>query len=167
MEKEEIDEYGRPFPPKCGKYRIPHVAADAIVLRKHKEDEFHDILLITRGIEPSKGCLAFPGGHIDYNEAPEHACIRELEEECGIKGSKPELFTVRGEATRDPRKHMITIVYSVTVDPEADYKAGDDAATAEWYSLKNLIENKNEKDYAFDHHSILTEFITQKLSGYS
>ena len=95
-----LDPYGRPYPPKCGNYYIPHVAADAIVLRAHKEGPFHDILLITRGIEPSKGCLAFPGGHIDYNEAPEDACVRELREECGIEGTQPELFTVRGEATR-------------------------------------------------------------------
>mmetsp|Transcript_27124 Transcript_27124/g.23991 ORF Transcript_27124/g.23991 Transcript_27124/m.23991 type:complete len:167 (+) Transcript_27124:30-530(+) len=166
MDKGEIDEYGRPYPPKCGEYRIPHVAADAIVLRTHKDDDFHDILLITRGIEPSKGCLAFPGGHIDYNESPDHACIRELEEECGIKGTKPELFTVRGDATRDPRKHMITIVYSVTVDPDAGYKAGDDAATAEWYNLKEIVDSKVEKDFAFDHHSILSEYIDKKLTGY-
>ena len=67
---------------------------------------------------------------------------------------------------RDPRKHMITIVYSVTVDPDGEYKAGDDAATAEWYDLKKLIDEKTEKDFAFDHHSILTEFVTKKLSGY-
>lgn len=162
----KLDEYGRKYPPKCGDYYIPNVAADAIVIRKHKDDEYHDILLITRGIEPNKGCLAFPGGHIDYNEAPEHACVRELKEECGIDGTEPVLFTVRGEATRDPRKHMITIVYSVTVEPDAAYKAGDDAATAEWYDLKKLMDEKTEKDFAFDHHSILSEFVQKQLTGY-
>ena len=168
MEDSEIkcDEYGRPYPPKCGKYYIPHVAADAIVIRKHKDDDYHDILLITRGIEPSIGCLAFPGGHIDYNEAPEHAWLRELKEECSIEGWDPELFTVRGEATRDPRKHMITIVYSVTVDPDASFKAGDDAATAKWYNLKTLMDTETEEKFAFDHHSILSEFVKKKLTGY-
>ena len=168
MDKEgaKLDEFGRPYPPKCGDYYIPHIAADAIVTRAHKDDSFHDILLITRGIEPNKGCLAFPGGHIDYNEAPEKACVRELKEECGIDGTEPKLFTVRGDANRDPRKHMITIVYSVSVDPEASYKAGDDAATAEWYNLKNIMSEKKEKDFAFDHHSILSEFIDKNLSGY-
>ena len=83
MEDSELDEFGRKFPPKVNEYRIPFTEADAIVLRKHKDDDYHDILLITRGIDPDKGCLAFPGGHIDYNEAPEHACVRELKEECG------------------------------------------------------------------------------------
>ena len=46
------------------------------------DDDDHDVLLITRGKEPQVGCLAFPGGHIDYNESPEDACIRELKEEC-------------------------------------------------------------------------------------
>ena len=166
MDDSELDPYGRKYPPKVNGYRIPFSSADAIVIRKHKDDEFHDILLITRGIEPSKGCFAFPGGHIDYNEAPEHACVRELEEECGIKGSDPELFSVYGAPDRDPRKHMITIVYSVTVDPDADYQAGDDAATAEWYNLKTLFEEKTEADFAFDHHKILTEFVSKKLEGY-
>lgn len=32
---------------------------------------------------------AFPGGHIDYNEDPADACLRELKEECHIDGSNP------------------------------------------------------------------------------
>lgn len=84
----------------------------------------------------------------------------------GIEGSDPELVAVRGEANRDPRKHMITIVYTVTVDPDATYKAGDDAATADWYDLKTLMEEKTETDFAFDHHSILSEFISKKLPEY-
>ena len=41
--------------------------------------------MITRGIEPFTGKYAFPGGHVDYNEDPIKGCIRELEEETGLK----------------------------------------------------------------------------------
>ena len=41
-------------------------------------------MLITRKKETFHGKLAFPGGHIDYNEDPEVACVRELEEECNV-----------------------------------------------------------------------------------
>ena len=34
------------------KYRIPSLTTDAIVLRKHKSDPYHDILLVTRGNYP-------------------------------------------------------------------------------------------------------------------
>ena len=61
-------------------YKVPNVATDAIVLRPKVVDNepLHDILLITRGGEPFKGCLAYPGGFVDYNEDPAHACLREL-----------------------------------------------------------------------------------------
>ena len=69
--------------------------------------------MITRGRDPFKGCYAFPGGFVDYGEDPEDACIRELQEECGIKGYKPELICVAGKPDRDPRKHVVSIVYHV------------------------------------------------------
>ena len=94
-----------------------------------------EILLITRGHEPNLGCLAFPGGHIDYNEDPKDAAVWELREETGIEGSEPRLVTARGEPTRDARKHMITIVYEIRVDPTAEPKAADDAASAAWYDV--------------------------------
>ena len=89
------------------------------------------MLLITRKKETFHGKLAFPGGHIDYNEDPVDSCVRELEEECGIKAaSTPELVAVRGAADRDPRYHMVSIFYLVKVEENAEIKAGDDAATA-------------------------------------
>lgn len=157
----ELDKYGRPYPPKTGNYYIPQVAADAICVRK--EGAEMEILLITRGHEPQVGSLAFPGGHIDYNEAPAVAAVRELEEECGIKGSEPELVTVRGEGDRDKRKHMITIVYQVKVDPDTEVTAGDDAATANWYPITKLLSEK--PDFAFDHLSILEEYLEKFQTG--
>ena len=46
------------------------------------------------------------------------AVVRELEEECGIKGSNPVLFTVRGAPERDDRYHMISIIYYVELADE-------------------------------------------------
>ncbi len=108
-----MDAYGRPYPPKLNGYYVPRTAADACVIRQSKETEDYEILLITRKKETFHGKLAFPGGHIDYNEDPVQSCIRELEEECGIVGSQPELIAVRGKPDRDPRYHMISIFYLV------------------------------------------------------
>ena len=76
-----IDEYQK-------KYRIPSLTTDAIVLRKHKSDPFHDILLVTRGHYPEEGKLAFPGGFVEYGENPEKGCLRELKEETDLEGRK-------------------------------------------------------------------------------
>jgi len=92
-------------------YKVPNLTVDAIVTRK--KNEGHEILLITRGRDPFKGCYAFPGGFVDYGEDPKNAVIRELQEECSITGVEPELITVAGAPDRDPRKHVVTIAYHV------------------------------------------------------
>ena len=107
--------------------------------------------MITRKKETFHGKLAFPGGHIDYGEDPIDSCVRELEEECGIKAtSPPELFTVRGAPERDPRYHMISIFYLVKADDSAEVVAGDDASHAQFYSIRELL--KDPSRFAFDHH---------------
>lgn len=49
-------------------YKVPNLTVDAIVTRKNNSG--HEILLITRGRDPFKGCYAFPGGFVDYGEDP-------------------------------------------------------------------------------------------------
>ena len=88
-------------------YKNPTVTVDALV-KKGKQ-----LLLIQRKKDPFKGKWAFPGGHVDYNENPAKAVLRELKEETNIQGSEIELFNVYGEPDRDPRGHYITIVYRV------------------------------------------------------
>ncbi len=95
--KDTLDPYGRPYPPKYDGFLIPRTAADAIVVKKDDKGDY-ELLLITRKKETYHGKLAFPGGHIDYGEDPVDSCIRELKEECGIDGAKPELVAVRGAA---------------------------------------------------------------------
>lgn len=72
-------------------------------------------MLITRLREPFKGMLAFPGGFVDYGEDPETASARELKEECGIDGEVQKLVTVAGSPNRDPRKHVVSIVYHLNM----------------------------------------------------
>ena len=109
-------------------YKVPNLTVDNIVTKNIDGKEM--ILLITRAKEPFKGKFAFPGGFVDYGENPEKACIRELEEECSIIGTDPKLVCVAGEPSRDPRKHIVSIVYHVNVKDSAEIKAADDAETA-------------------------------------
>ena len=134
-----------------GAYRNPALAVDAIALR----DGSHgvQVLLITRGFPPYEGRLAFPGGFVDVGEDPETAVLRELSEETGIEGSNPELFAVRGNPDRDPRKHIVSIFYKVRVDAGAIPVAGDDARHAEWMNLDGLVAEK----LAGDHFSVIEE----------
>jgi 8-oxo-dGTP diphosphatase len=95
--------------------------------------------LITRGHPPFLGRLAFPGGHLDYNEDPRECVLRELKEETCLTGELKELITVKGDPLRDTRGHYVTIAYRVEVAPHAEPKAADDAATANWYDLEEAL----------------------------
>ena len=103
------------------KYRIPSLTTDAVVIRKHKNDEYHDILLVTRGNFPEEGKLAFPGGFVEYGEDPEFGCLRELQEETELIGKDIELLTVRCNPKRDPRRHVVSIIYTVKVEAITSY----------------------------------------------
>ena len=95
-------------------YKTPSVTVDAIVTRPSAAEAGKtDILLITRARPPFVGSYALPGGFVDYGEDPKVACVRELKEECSVEGYEPELITVAGKPDRDPRKHVISIVYAV------------------------------------------------------
>ena len=150
-----VDEYQK-------KYKIPSLTTDAIVLRKHKNDDYYDILLVTRGNEPCKDCLAFPGGFVDYGEDPQNGCIRELKEETELDGKDIELLTVRGNPKRDPRRHTVSIFYIVKVDPDAQPRGADDAKDARFYDLKDIIENQKDR-IAFDHYGVIEELVQKKF----
>ena len=99
---------------KPREHKNPALTVDAIVTKQDPDDDSRTlILLITRGNEPYKGHYAFPGGFVDYGEDQEDACIRELKEECNITGKKPELICVAGAPGRDPRQHVVSVVYHV------------------------------------------------------
>ena len=150
MNRAAVDEHGREVPKQ-----VSRTAADAVIIRLKKDGSGHEIMLITRLKKTFQNCLAFPGGHVDYDEDPKDACIRELKEECGVDGANPKLITVRGKKGRDPRYHVIAIVYLVEVAEDAVPIALDDAATVGWYDFASVM--KTPEKFAFDHHSILEE----------
>ena len=109
---------------ECNGWLNPALAADAAVRRGES------VLLIQRKYPPMQGSWALPGGFVDQGEDPIHAAVRELEEETGLKGTEPTLLMVMGDPGRDPRKHIVSIVYEIQVSEEQQPVAGDDAADA-------------------------------------
>ena len=101
--------------------------------------------------------MAFPGGHVNYGEDTESACLRELKEECNLNGNIKKLIGAYGKPNRDLRKHVISIVYEITVENTNDLCASDDAADAKFLDIKDVI--KSPENFAFDHYDILKEYI--------
>ena len=104
---------------------------------------FHEgrILLVRRANPPDVGCWGFPGGKIEMGETIEHAAVRELLEETGIRGESHGVFTAVDVFDRDGdgrlRRHFVLVAVLcewISGEPVA----GDDALEARWFRLAEL-----------------------------
>ena len=132
-------------------YRNPALAVDAAVRRGD------EVLLIQRGNEPWKGAWALPGGFVDYGEDPRDAVLRELQEETGLSGHIESLLDAKGDPARDPRKHIVSIVY--LVEAEGEPVGGDDAADARFWPIELILDG--ELPIAGDHMDILRDWLSE------
>ena len=130
----------------CYKYPHPSVTTDCVIFGF--DGEKLQVLLVERGIDPYKGCWAFPGGFIKMDESCEEGALRELEEETGLTGAYIEQFHTFSNPSRDPRERVITVAYYALVRIQ-NVRAGDDAAKAEWFALDKVPQ------LAFDHDCVL------------
>lgn len=155
-----LDEFGHPIQSNEENHSRPNIATDAIVIKKVESSI--KILLVVRKYDPFKGKFALPGGFLDYNEDPQQGCLRELMEETNITGYSSSLFTVKSDPTRDPRKHILSLIYAVNVSEDSIPEGKDDALSAHFYDLDEILSNGPE-EFAFDHHSIISEYKSSKL----
>ncbi|MEA1050550.1 NUDIX domain-containing protein [Lamprobacter modestohalophilus] len=134
--------------PYC--YRYPHPAVTTDVVLFTIRDDCLQLLLIERGNEPFKGSWALPGGFVDIDEALKTCAARELAEETGVENLYLEQLGTFGEPGRDPRERVISVAY-LALAPESrlSVRAGDDAAAAAWFPVKDL------PPLAFDHDQII------------
>ena len=138
-------------------YPRPAVTTDCVIFGYDVKDGL-SVLLVERGLEPYKGCWAFPGGFLKMDETADACARRELEEETSLSlGEESDLLAQLGcfsGVDRDPRGRVITIAYYALVRLQ-DVVAGDDAARAGWFSLDEV------PSLAFDHDRILRTAIQE------
>ncbi len=135
-------------------YRNPVPTVDIILQRDSR------ILMIRRKRDPFRGRLALPGGFVNEGETVEDAVIRETREETSLEVEPVEILGVYSDPKRDPRKHVMSVVFVGIIDSGID-NAGDDAEKIEW-----LDEEKIEPiEVAFDHMRILDDYKRWKASG--
>ena len=78
-----------------------------------------------------------------------------MAEELGIQTQIKRLIGVYSDPTRDPRQHVVSVVYEL--EPLSDkFKAGDDAAAFEIVTTQALSKLE---DQAFDHTQVISEAI--------
>lgn len=153
-EREHIENYkkqfaGLPYPPIF-------VTADAVLVQSGH------VLMIKRRAEPGKGLWALPGGFVnaDTDRSVQHAMIRELREETGIKVPEPVLIgnirksRVFDAKNRSARGRTITHAFYIQLPdgPLPKVKGLDDAEKAKWIPFGEL-----NSSYCFeDHYEIIT-----------
>lgn len=123
--------------------RSPSLTVDAVIRRQDGA-----VLLIRRGHEPFAGAWALPGGFVDFGESCEAAVCREVLEETGLEVAVHRLLAVLSDPDRDPRTHVVSVVYECRI-VGGELRAGDDAAAAAW------VENWRREPLAFDHGDLL------------
>lgn len=127
-------------------YPRPAVTTDCVIFGYDGKEL--KVLLIERGIEPFKGCWAFPGGFLNMDEDALSGARRELKEETGLENAFIEQFHTFSEPGRDPRGRVITIAHYALVKIQ-EVEGGDDAAQARWFPIGEV------PPLAFDHDRIL------------
>lgn len=125
----------RPVCPDCG-YIVYFDPKVAVVVMITDEDDAH-VLLVQRANEPGMGKWAMPAGFVDYDETPEDAAVREVQEETGLNVDLTRLLAVFPR--RDEGLADIVIAYAAQVT-SGELIAGDDASDAAWFPRDALPE---------------------------
>jgi 8-oxo-dGTP diphosphatase len=139
-------------------YKNPTPTVDVILERESK------ILMVKRKKDPYKDHLALPGGFVNEGETVEDAMKREAMEETSLEIHPIDLLGVYSDPRRDPRKHIVTVVF-LGIIVSGDLRASDDAASIEWIQLSSIDQLQQQKMLAFDHAQILQDYRQWKSSG--
>ena len=113
----------------------PRVGVGAVVIKNEK------VLLVRRGVAPSKDLWAIPGGVLELGETLQQGAEREMLEETGVTIRAKEPIYAFDFIEKDAAG-LIHFHY-VVVDLLADYISGeaagdDDAVEARWLSQPEL-----------------------------
>jgi len=114
----------------------PRVGVGALVIHEGK------VLLVKRGVQPSKGLWAVPGGSLELGESLVACAERETLEETGVVICGEKLIYVFDYRERDQEKRMR--YHFVIVDVWGQYVSGepagdDDAAEARWVTKEEIL----------------------------
>ena len=116
------------------------------------------ILLIQRKGEPFDGKWALPGGFVEYGETVEQAAVREVKEEVGIDVQLEGMLGVYSDPDRDPRGHIVSIVF-IGTKKSGKEKKGKEIADFMWA----LLDKTDKIPFAFDHAVIAEDYKIIKM----
>lgn len=111
---------------------VPAVAAVLV--------EYGKILLIRRGVEPSKGKWSIPGGSVEWGEALVDAVKREVREETGLEieiEGMAGVFDLTTTGDDGVEYHYVIVDYYARPTGGV-LRPGDDASEVRWVKVEDL-----------------------------
>ncbi|MBQ9363315.1 MAG: NUDIX domain-containing protein [Bacteroidaceae bacterium] len=121
-------------------YANPSSATAAFIMNGR-----HELLVVRRAKDPSKGTLDLPGGFVDIGEDIEQGMRREVLEETGLEVDEiTYLFSTPNEYVySDMLIYTIDSDYLIRVPNDVNPVGNDDATDAHWIP----IEEVNPEDF--------------------
>lgn len=152
-------------------FPIPINTADSVVLQSGH------VLLVRRGVQPGKGTLALPGGHLNPSETAREAAVRELYEETridmprGVLDGRLRDSKVFDHPERSERGWVRTEAFCFELQDRKTMekvKGGDDAAEelggkAFWVPLSEITPDEMFED----HFDIIQHFVPDVATSYT
>jgi 8-oxo-dGTP diphosphatase len=135
-----------------GDKTTPLLAVDLTIRRSNVS-----IVLVKRKNPPFKNHYAIPTGFVECGETVEGSAFREAQEETGLEVQLLSLLGIYSEPERDPRGHVVSIVY-LAEEAGGMLKADSDAREVKAFK-------KIPKRMAFDHRRILTDLLDKLRSN--
>ena len=130
--------------------------ASSVIIKVYNQGKFIGIVLIERGRPPLGKAL--PGSIVRYEETCENCVIRAARDECGLNIQNMKQFHIYSSSDRDPRMHMIDIVFTAQCT-EFVPSAATDAKHAFICPINEIPWDR----LAFDHAQILKDFLDFEL----
>ena len=125
------------------------VLVSTCIVFKKNNDKI-EVLLERRGSSPEKHKWCIPGGHVELNESPEEAAVRELKEECNINLDKNKLVYV-DKHDNETNKDKFNFIFATMYSGDDEIKAGSDAEYIEWIDVDKM------PDLAWNNTSYVTK----------
>lgn len=138
-----------------------------MAIMKRDGNKFGSVLLVQKHAEVESGLWRFSGGFVDpSDDSAEHACLREANEETGMRFKPVETVEyigsvkVTGDKRYENSPHKIITSFYAVEHSEGDAGVGfDDVAKTKWFTIAELRKLIDDEKTNPIHYMLFVKFL--------